>query len=396
MRARRLPSEEVGLRGRASRAPFALALVLALGACGSGAGGAPSTVSVPSPAATGALNMALTAHLDLPTLAAAPTAAEGAGPLSAAALSAAGNWGYTTAGGRRFALTGTSVGTSIVEVTDPARPRNLALVPGPESSWREIKTYRDYVYVTTEASWGLDIISMGDPDHPRKVQTWSRTFHSAHSLWIDQDRGLLFANGANGRTGGMRVLDVGTDPEDPREVGAFTDFYVHDSYARGNVLFASAIYDGIEALLDVSDPARIREVTRFFTGGRFTHNAWPTRDGRYLFTTDERTGMTVEGWDISNPLAPRKVTQFIANPAAIAHNVMVDGDRLLLSHYTEGVYLLDVRDPEHPAVMGSYDTYPGPSGGFNGAWGAYIFPASNLIVASDITGGLFVIAYTGP
>ena len=50
---------------------------------------------------------------------------------------------------------------------------------------------------------------------------------------------------------------------------------------------------------------------------------------------------------------------------------------------------------EQPRVIGSYDTYPGASGGFNGAWGAYIFPASNLIVASDISGGLFVIAYTG-
>jgi hypothetical protein len=30
-----------------------------------------------------------------------------------------------------------------------------------------------------------------------------------------------------------------------------------------------------------------------------------------------------------------------------------------------------------------------------GAWGAYIFPGSNLIVVSDITGGLFVVGYTG-
>ena len=201
---------------------------------------------------------------------------------------------------------------------------------------------------------------MRDPDHPRKIQTWSRTFRTAHSLWIDTDRGLLFVNGSNGRTGGMR---------DPRrrartrrtrsEVGAFTDFYIHDSYTRGNVLFASAINDGFEALLDVSDPRRIREITRFFTGGRFTHNSWLTRDGRYLFTTDERTGSPSRAGTSRRPTAPRKVTQFIANPAAIAHNVMIDGDRLLVSHYTEGVYLLDVRNPEQPRVIGSYDTYPG-------------------------------------
>ena len=383
-------------RSRAAGAAGALALLALLSACGGSDSAGPSTVIVASPSpAAGALNMALLSHLDLATLIQAPSISGVATRAEGAALSASGNWGYTTASGRRFALTGLSSGLSIVEVTDPARPRNIALVPGPESQWREIRTYGEYVYVTTEASWGLDIISMKDPDRPRKIQTLSRSFRTAHSLWIDVERGLLFANGTNGRSGGMRILDVGANPEDPPEVGAFTDFYIHDSYTRGDVLFASAISDGFEALIDVRDPRRPREITRFFTGGRFTHNSWVTRDGRYLFTTDERTGQPVEGWDITTPTAPRKVTQFIANPAAIAHNVMIDGDRLLLSHYTEGVYLLDVKNPEQPRVLGSYDTYPGASGGFNGAWGAYIFPAANLILASDISGGLFVLAYTG-
>ena len=149
--------------------------------------------------------MALLAHLDLATLAQAPVVA---GPLTgteAAALSAAGNWGYTTASGRRFALTGLSTGTSIVEVTDAAHPRSVALVAGPDSQWREIRTYGEYVYTTTEAPWGLDIISMKDPDHPRKIQTWNKTFRTAHSLWIDTDRGLLFVNGSNGRAGIVAV-----------------------------------------------------------------------------------------------------------------------------------------------------------------------------------------------
>jgi choice-of-anchor B domain-containing protein len=381
---------------RARAAAAALALAALLSSCGGSDSSSPSTVTVASPSpAAGAVNMTLLAHLDLATLMQAPSVSGVSEQAEGAALSAAGNWGYTTAGGRRFALTGLSSGTSIVEVTDPARPKNIALVPGPESSWREIRTYGEYVYVTTEAAWGLDIISMKDPDRPRKIQTLSRSFRTAHSLWIDVDRGLLFANGTNGRSGGMRILDVGANPEDPPEIGAFTDFYIHDSYARGDVLFASAITDGFEALIDIRDPRRPREITRFLTGGRFTHNSWLTRDGRYLFTTDERTGQPVEGWDITTPTAPRKVTEFIGNRAAIAHNVLIDGDRLLLSHYTEGVYLLDVRNPEQPRVLGSYDTYPGASGGFNGAWGAYIFPAANLILASDIQGGLFVIAYTG-
>ncbi len=390
------------MRARVRRRP-ALILPLAVGAlrlaaCG---GGPAASLSGPAPLPTPssgpmAMNMALLGHVDLAAMAAAAHADHDEPGFLPGALSGAGNWGYTSPDGRRFALTGTSAGLSVVEVSDPARPRAVALVPGAASEWREVKTFRDYAYVTTEARTGLDIVSLRDPDHPRKVQTWNRTFMSAHTLWIDAARGLLFANGADGRTGGMHVLDVGTNPEDPEEVGAFHGFYVHDSYARGTVLFASAIYDGFEALLDVADPAHIAEITRFTTDGHTTHNSWPTRDGRYLFTTDERTGMPIEGWDLGDPRAPRKVSQFIANPLAIPHNVVIDGDRLLLAHYTEGVYLLDVKDPEHPRVTGWYDTYPGPSGGFNGVWGAYVFPGTNLVLASDMTGGLFVLGYTGP
>ena len=150
----------------------------------------------------------------------------------------------------------------------------------------------------------MDIVDLRDPDRPRKVMTWNRTFDSAHSLWIDEERGLLYAHGT---ATGMHVLDVRANPEDPPEVGTFAAFYIHDSYGRGNTLYAAAIREGFVGLLDVSDPGNIREITRFATGGQFTHNCWLTRDGRYLFTTDERTGQPVEGWDITTPTAPRKV-----------------------------------------------------------------------------------------
>ena len=307
------------------------------------------------------------------------------------ATGGSGNWGYTTAGGRRFALVGHSNGMSVVDVTSPANPRVTGTIAGGASAWREVRTYREYAYVTTEAQTGLDIVDLRDPDRPAKLRTWSETFTSAHTLWIDEARGLLFANGTGS---GLHVLDLAADPANPRELGRFADFYVHDSYARGDRLYAAAIRNGFLATLDVSRPDAIREISRFTTGGSFTHNAWLTRDGRHLFTTDERAGAPLEGWDLmASP--PVKVSQYIGAPGTIPHNVMIDGDRLVLSHYTEGVHMLDVRDPERPRLMGYYDTYPGASTGFNGAWGAYVFPGSNLIVVDDIQGGLFVVEYTG-
>lgn len=344
--------------------------------------------------------MRLEAQLDLGSLTATAHVHHGEPFHVEGAFSGSGNWGYTSPDGRRFALTGISSGLSIVEVTNPAAPRNIGIIAGPESQWREVKTYRELVYVTTEARpHGLDIIDMSVPDHPVKVRTWDLTLASAHTIWIDAESGLAFVNGtrnAAGQATGMRILSLEPDPRNPREIGSFTPFYIHDSYLRGNVLYASAINDGFQALLDVTDPTNVRELTRFFTGGRFTHNSWLTPDGRYLFTTDERTGRPLEGWDLVNPLAPRKVAEYIGNPNSIPHNVMIDGNRLLVSHYTEGAHLLDVSNPERPQLLGFYDTYEGPATGFAGAWGAYIFPGSDLIVVSDINGGLFVVRYVGP
>jgi choice-of-anchor B domain-containing protein len=370
-------------------AAMAVLPVLALLAgCGSDSGTNPSASPTPGsspntgPVPIGASrNMTQLSHMSLADM------SQG----GASATSGAGNWGITV-NGRRFALTGLSTGTSIVEVTNPAAPRRIAFIEGPASQWREIKTYRTFVYVTTEArNYGMDIIDMSDPDRPRKVQTYSRTFGNAHSLWIAEDKGLLFAHGTSF---GMRVLDLEPNPGDPREVGSFTPFYIHDSYSRGNVLYAAAINNGFLALLDISDPANVREITRFTTGGQFTHNAWLSRDGRFVFTTDERLNRPVEFWDISDPLRPRKAAEYIGANNSIPHNVLVDGDRLLVAHYTEGVHLLDIRDPERPAVLGFLDTFTNAACGsfpFCGVWGAYIFPGSDLILASDMQSGLFVI-----
>lgn len=364
---------------RSARA-LLLAALLPLVSCG-GSSTTPSASSVTGPAPTAgsrpvSQSMVLRSQL---TLAALGVAA------------GSGSWGYTSPSGRRLALVGTSSGLSVVDVTSPASPRITGSIEGGASAWREVRTYRQYAYVTTEAQTGLDIVDLADPDRPVKVRTWSETFASAHSLWIDEERGLLYANGTQS---GMHVLDLAADPTSPREVGRFTGFYVHDCYGRGDRLYAAAIRNGFLGVLEVSQPGAIRELLRFTTGGSFTHNAWPTRDGRYLFTTDERAGSPIEGWDLLTT-PPLKVSQYIASPGTIPHNAVIDGDRLVLSHYTEGVHLLDVSDPTRPRLLGYYDTYAGASTGFNGAWGAYVFPGSNLIVVSDINGGLFVVEYTG-
>ena len=67
-------------------------------------------------------------------------------------------WGYVDGGGNEYALVGLNDGTSIVDVTDPANPFEVFFEPGMNSIWRDIKTWDNYAYVTTEEPQGLLII----------------------------------------------------------------------------------------------------------------------------------------------------------------------------------------------------------------------------------------------
>src|SRR5262245_31209303 len=133
---------------RASSLRIFIPLIVLASGCGSSDPGGPTPSPAPSPqSAPASLNLRLLAHMTVNER----TGMAGTG---------SGNWGYTSPNGRRFALTGTSVGLSVVEVTDPEHPRNAGVVQGPANQWREVKTYRGYAYVTTEARVGMDIVDL--------------------------------------------------------------------------------------------------------------------------------------------------------------------------------------------------------------------------------------------
>ena len=63
-----------------------------------------------------------------------------------------------------YALVGLTTGVSIVSLADPANATEVAFMPGANSTWRDIKTWGNYAYVTNEKSngvgtWYLRILS---------------------------------------------------------------------------------------------------------------------------------------------------------------------------------------------------------------------------------------------
>src|SRR5690606_21603242 len=144
-------------------------------------------------------------------------------------------WGYEDELGNEYALVGTQKGTSVVDVSTPSNPLEIFWEPGMESIWRDLKTYDDYAYVTTEAQNGLLIIDLSPLPASTVLSTSYYTgpigqeWFSAHNLYVTDD-GYAYIFGANRGNGGVIILDIHTDPMNPIEVGVFDDWYTHDGY----------------------------------------------------------------------------------------------------------------------------------------------------------------------
>lgn len=312
-------------------------------------------------------------------------------------------WAYIHSDGREYAVLGTNAGVAIYNVTNPAATYRVGVILGPTSIWREIKSYRDWIYVVTEGigpGQGLQIIRMTDPEVPVLAATYTGNFVRSHTVSIDSTRKLLICNGTRNGSGlatGMRVLSI-ANPEAPVEIGRWPATalpisdteYVHDSVPFGDRLYASSIYPGIQRILDFTDPTTPTETSSWTYPGGFTHNAWPDSTGQVLYVTDEVNGEPLKVFDISDPQAPVLIGGHTSNPRAIVHNAHVKGRELYLSNYTEGIRALDLSDPRHPAEFAFADSWPGASGNYFGVWEVCPYFPSGIVIASDMQTGLYV------
>ncbi len=309
-------------------------------------------------------------------------------------------WGYTDETGVEYALVGTTKGTSIVSLADPSNPVEIFWEPGTESIWRDLQVYGDYAYITTEAEDGLLIIDLSPLPASNVLPTAYYTgpigneWQSAHDIFIDPVQGWGYICGANRGNGGIIILDLHTNPMAPIEVGEFDNWYCHDAFSQGNLLYGAHISDGLLSIIDVSDRSNPVLLNTKITPNAFTHNVWVTSNDQYAVTTDEVIDAFVTLYDVSDPMNVQELDRIQSNPAGIPipHNSFIVHDSLIAtSYYTEGIVIHDMRRPHNLVEIAYYDTHPSEAGVFDGSWGVYPFFESGIYLASDMTQGLFIL-----
>lgn len=346
-----------------------------------------------------------------------------------------GVWGWTDPEtGREYALAGTRSGTAFVDVTEPGAARVLGKLPTAtaNSTWRELKVYRNFVFVVSEApghgvqifdltrlrgldedefrDFAPDLVFHGPPDH---------TVGSAHNIFVNEDTGFAYVVGARAQRGtapvcntGLYMMDV-RDPLEPRFAGCFAeDGYTHDLqcvvYAGPDARYAGreiclASNEDTVTIVDVTDKAAPRMVYRLaYPMAAYTHQGWLTEDQRYFIVNDELDEVNFGlpstrtlFFDVADLENPSFMFAHFHAENTIDHNLYIRGGYAYLSNYESGLRILDVSGLPDPAAVREvayFDTYPQSNEvAFNGQWSNYPFFPSGNVIALDINNGLFVL-----
>lgn len=302
-------------------------------------------------------------------------------------------WGYVDNNGDEYALCGNESSFMVANVTNPANPVMEFLISHVPCTWRDIKTWSHYAYITTECgSDGLLIVDLSDMTGSTYVFD-NTHFETAHNIYIDEN-GVAYIFGSDIGTGGAIFLDVATDPMNPVYLGAWDDQYIHDGMVRGDTMWAACIYAGNFYAVDVLDKTN----PVVFNGGnayhatpnQFTHNCWISDDGDYLFTTDEVSGAYLGAYDVSdlNNIFPVDAIQSNPGSGTIPHNTHFlnnnQGEFIVTSYYRDGTTVHDVTYPYNMIQVAAYDSYSGSGNGFDGCWGTYPWLPSGNIISNEI------------
>ncbi|MFQ5607500.1 MAG: choice-of-anchor B family protein, partial [Candidatus Zixiibacteriota bacterium] len=305
-------------------------------------------------------------------------------------------WGFVAPNGDQYAIMGIHPGVVFVNVTT-MQVVDTVLSPGGTCSWQDMKTFGSFCYAVSECGNGLLTIDMSFlPDSAHLISSLPTsdlgTF-SSHNLAVDSSAGFLYIEGGAGNNTNIYVHDISV-PSSPVFVNRFSSFNssVHDFFARNDTVYVADGSSGTFSIWDLADKLNPALLVRWVgTPDGFAHAIWPFPDVNYVATTEETGGHTVKIWNIADFLNIRLVGEFLGG-SQLAHNPVIRGDALYLSHYESGVIALDITLPTCPVVMSSFDTWPqGEAPRFFGCWGVFPSPKDSLVYGSNLDGRLFIL-----
>ncbi|MCB9847650.1 MAG: choice-of-anchor B family protein [Phycisphaeraceae bacterium] len=326
-------------------------------------------------------------------------------------------WGYTSPGGREYAIMTADAMVAFVEITDPAEPVIVGTIAHGSNLWCDVKVVNEHAYVSTELSGGsiqiidLTAIDTGVVSLVGSISDIGVT--RAHNVIVDNLGQRLYLCGArNGVSsvggGGLVAFDV-SDPANPVYLGAYNSNYVHDAqvhvfdsgpYAGKTIAFCFAAELGIDIVDFTNAAAPVRLSRTTYAGLAYCHQGWYDPTTNMLYQNDEldeydgfvsvTTTRVFDCTDLSNP---QFMGVYSTGLPSIDHNLYVRDGFVYHANYRSGLRIFDATtNAISPTEAGYLDTYPANDNvDFSGAWSVYPYFDSGVVIVSDINRGMFIV-----
>lgn len=282
-------------------------------------------------------------------------------------------------------LSGTAFrGFGLYDVTRPAHPRRLALVPtgnrtgGSHEIWLEAARGQAYVYTavidselttapnaTTPGRPDFRIYRVTNPRRPAEIGGWG--------AWAE----------------------LGLHPKPNDKIARFVhSVRTNDAATRAYLSY----WDLGTVILDIRDPRHPRYLGRTPSGQGHAHSVDVSADGKVLVETHETGAGRPVYYDISDPAHPRRLSSLYPRGYrnTSVHDAKFKHGRTYFSWYDLGVAVADSRNPSRPRIVARFATrsdYRNPQLGCleypcTFVWG--VFPYRDYVLASDMNSGLYV------
>lgn len=336
----------------------------------------------------------------------------------------------------------TDAGTSVVDVTDPTRPRLVAQLPRPAGTHsHKVQVVGTTMLVNHERnrfeepaprSWsaGLAVYDVSRPDRPEQVGFLPSPGVGVHRMTYWEPP-YAYVSGTDDGVAGrlLRIVDL-SDRTNPTEVGRWcldeqlrpagsagrgSSRQLHHALPMGDRLYCGW-WDAGMVILDIADRTRPRLVSHLDFGpdSRCTHTVQRLPGRPVVLVTDEQitrdigTARHVRVVDVSDESRPR-VLATLPEPADAAahrhlrfgpHNLhemrpgsLVDPETVYLTYFAGGLRAYDVSDPERPVEIAHLVPEP-PPGLDTIQFNDVTVAADGLIYVTDRrAGGLYVVAH---
>ena len=193
-------------------------------------------------------------------------------------------------------------------------------------------------------------VTKSDTDGVRKVSWWP--YGTCYDVAYDPSTGLLVI----GSGGAILLLDV-SDPSRPIKVNELVLEGQHQHIVvTGGIAYVTTYRRNGLQIIDVSTPSNLRTI-----------GFYPTEDAPHGTSEDAPHGIEIVGKtaylatcqaldivDISDPASPRLRSHF--QVAGRAAHTYISNHKLYLTVWFEGVYVLDISNPDSPGQLGFYSS----------------------------------------